>query len=760
MNPAESPNLPPTPSGSPGGAEPSVLDWLLSLLRGKPIPIPGAESAEQKTDTGLPEAPRAVGPTQAPAPAPYQTTPPDWMPAPVPVGQPTVVELRIRAPHLRLPVALLLAFVAQYGLERRAGTIVPSLVLYAIAVGIAGWAVWAGDIPFETLLASKSEFRPLSFRPIYLAAAVVLSALTLLASGDDTFKTSTLVFWFGAIVCIMLTFWEGDISLRAIAAKVRKWVSAPNIHVSLDAWALAFLLVFAVSAWFRFASLSSVPPEMVSDHAEKLLDVVDVLNGKYSIFFPRNTGREAIQFYLAAATVQLLGTGVSYLTLKIGTALAGLLTLPFLYLFGKEVGGRKVGLVAMALAGFAYWPNVISRVGLRFPLYPLFAAPALYFLARGLRRRSRNDLLWCGLFVGLGLHGYTPARAIPIAVAVGVGIYMLYRSSRGHRWAAFTWLLGAGVVGLVVLLPLVRVAIDMPDIFLFRTLTRIGTTERPLPGSVVVIFLSNLWNALRMVAWDNGEVWVNSIPNRPALDWISAALFHIGAAMLIIRAIRKRNWVDAFALISIPILMLPSILSLAFPSENPATNRAAGAIVPIFVVAALPLSALPDWAAQWWGRARARWSAAAAVLVVILAAAALNYRLVFVEYADQYRRSAWNTSVMGEVIKGFAESVGSYDTAHVVAYPYWVDTRMPAIVAGRPTVDYAIWPQDLDTLAGEKRAQLFILNPKDAEGISRLKLLFPDGTFSKYTSPLEGKDFLIYFVPAKAGIEVNPTPQP
>ena len=50
--------------------------------------------------------------------------------------------------------------------------------------------------------------------------------------------------------------------------------------------------------YFRFADLATVPAEMVSDHAEKLLDVVDILNGNYSIFFPRNTGREALQFYL------------------------------------------------------------------------------------------------------------------------------------------------------------------------------------------------------------------------------------------------------------------------------------------------------------------------------------------------------------------------------------------------------------------------------------------------------------------------------
>jgi hypothetical protein len=135
-------------------------------------------------------------------------------------------------------------------------------------------------------------------------------------------------------------------------------------------------------------------------------------------------------------------------------------------------------------------------------------------------------------------------------------------------------------------------------------------------------------------------------------------------------------------------------------------------------------------------------------------AAVLNYRLQFVEYADLFRRSAWNTSDMGRVIKGFAESVGSYETAHVVAFPYWVDTRMPAIWAGRPTVDYAVWPDQLEPLVEETRAQLFLVKPEDVEGAARLQELFPDGVFSLFDSPQEGHDFLIFSVPARAGLEI------
>jgi hypothetical protein len=264
-----------------------------------------------------------------------------------------------------------------------------------------------------------------------------------------------------------------------------------------------------------------------------------------------------------------------------------------------------------------------------------------------------------------------------------------------------------------------------------------------------------------MFGWDDGEVWVNSIPHRPALDWITAAFFHLGALIAALRYLRRRNWLDLFLLLSIPVLMLPSIMSLAFPGENPATNRASGAMVPVFVLAALPLAGWFDWVNKRWRTAlgRATWASLGFVLLggVVL----LNYRLVFVQYADQFRRSAWPTSVAGGVVRDFAESIGTYDTAHVVAFPHWWDTRLVGIQAGQVTRDYAIWPDDFPSLAGETRAQLFLLNPNDAEGLARLQAQFPGGTLTHRTSSDEGHDFLIYFVPAAQGTPViSATPEP
>ncbi|MCK4741469.1 MAG: glycosyltransferase family 39 protein [Anaerolineales bacterium] len=704
--------------------EPSVLDWLKSLVRGRPIPIP-----EGAVESAIDDPPM-----QALDEEPQQEA--------------ILSTFRFEASQFRLPVALLLALAAQFGLERREGSIWISIALYILAAVVIAWGTWSKDFLYKSPPTSNDKASPVTYRPAFLYAALVLSLLTFITSGNNLFNLPTVVFWTASVITILLAFWEGEFPLASWWRRFKSWLGDPNLHISLSGWDLLVLAGFSLSVYFRFYLLDTVPPEMVSDHAEKLLDVVDVVNGKYSIFFPRNTGREALQFYMAAATYKWLGTGISYLTLKIGTVLAGILALPFIYLLGREVGGKRVGLAAMILAGIAYWPNVISRVGLRFPLYPLFVAPAFYYLARGIRTRNRNDFLLCGLVVGMGLHGYSPARVIPIAIAIGIGLYLLHKDSQEQRRVMITLLVVTGLVALIVLMPLVRIAVDRPDEVIYRMATRYGGTERELPGPALQIFFSNIWNGLKMFTWDNGEVWVNSIPHRPALDWVTGALFSLGAVIALTRFVRYRRWIDLFILLSIPILQLPSTLSLAFPAENPATNRAAGAIVPAFILAGLAFAAITDWIeTHWKGRQTVGISLVFTGLLLLIAGR-LNYHLVFKEYQDLYRRSAWNTSEAGAVIQSFAESIGSYETAHVVAYPHWVDTRLVGINAGQPTRDYAISEEGFADTIFETRPQLFLLHPDDEESLQKLKELHPYARVTEYPNDIEGKNFIILSVPS------------
>jgi hypothetical protein len=653
----------------------------------------------------------------------------------------------------RTLLAFGLGLLAQLLLEPRGGADRPWLLGIAFYL-LAGLAlVWANRKhewslqAWETTPQENSGDRVFIRSTIAFIASLVLSLIAFGSFGGGLFNWWNLVIWILALLAMTWALWRPGMSVKDWWNRARNFISRPRWNIKIDRWALLVLAAFALVLFFRTYRLADVPSQMVSDHAEKLLDVGDVLNGKTATFFPRNTGREFFQFYLTAAIALLFKTGLTFMSLKIGTTLAGLVTLYYVYLLGKEVGNRRVGLLAMVFTGIAYWPNILSRFGLRFPFYPLFYAPALYYLIRGLRTRNRNNFILCGLFVGLGLNGYSPYRVVPIVIVLAIGLYLIHKQSVGYRRQALWGLFGLAVISFIIFLPLLRYMISNPDIVLFRAMTRFGNWERPIPGSAFAIFLKNLWHSLTMFGWDDGEVWPISVVHRPALDVISSVLFHLGLVLVAIRYIRQRHWVDIFTLISIPLLMMPSILSLAFPNENPAMNRSAAAIIPVFLIVGLALDgllkALELASTSSWSR-RFAWLAGIALLA---GASMQNYDLVFNQYRQVFDASAWNTTEVGQVVKDFTQLVGTSKTQWLVGYPYWVDSRLVMINAGFPMQDDAIMPPNLpDTLAVSGFKQ-FILFIQDTPSLQTLQSLYPEGWVTEYKSKYPNKDFLIFLVP-------------
>jgi hypothetical protein len=362
-----------------------------------------------------------------------------------------------------------------------------------------------------------------------------------------------------------------------------------------------------------------------------------------------------------------------------------------------------------------------------------------------------------GVSIGLGLHGYSPARVIPLAVIIGAVIYILHRKNVEINRRVVSWIIMSGVIAFIIFVPLLGAITEMPDLYVYRMMSRVGTAERPYPGSPIDIFFENLWDGLKMFAWDSGNLWAVSVPNRPILDWVTGAFFHVGVIVTLIRYIRTRDWKHLFLLLLIPILMLPSILSLAFPDENPAPNRASGAIVPVFTLAAVSLSLLPTWMRSVWNDKRVKYLIVSVFVILIPFILLDNFNLVFDQFATLYRSRNWNTREVGEYINGFATTVGEFDTAHVIETPHWLDGRLVAMIAGaNPRIDYSIKLEEIPQLKDEKRPQIFILQPGDTSAIGQLTDVFPHGSLSRYESDVDHHDFMIYFVPS-ADVEEYPT---
>ncbi|HET6846396.1 MAG TPA: glycosyltransferase family 39 protein [Anaerolineales bacterium] len=649
-------------------------------------------------------------------------------------------------------LALALGILAQSILEPPGFPMGVAIGLYGVAVGFLIWSAWRGEWQLAELAHEAGGSDPFVYRRTAFLIAIPLALLAFLAFTDNLFTGFNVTLWMAALVLIINSLWLPDGNGPSLWRRVTSALRRPSWEIRFDRWALLVLAAVALVTFFRLYHLQQTPAEPFSDHAEKLLDVYDVSQGQTHIFFPRNTGREAIQMYWTLLISWIFGTGLSFISLKLGTALIGLLTLPYMYMLGKEVGGPRVGLLALVLTGIAYWPNVISRIGLRFPLYPMFVAPLMLYLLRGFRRRHRNDFVLAGVFLGLGLHGYSPFRIVPLLVLAAFALYAMHPQSRGARRSAALWLAIVGIVSLVIFLPLLRYAAQHADSFNYRALSRLAGVEQPLAAPWYQVFLSNTWNALTLFNWNNGGIWVHSIPNRPAMDVVTGMLFLFGVVLLLARYVRGPNWQDLFLLVSIPILLLPSILSLAFPDENPSLNRTAGALVPAFVIAALALDGMVRSFAR---RNRTEWMGIVLAVILLWSSAQQNYDLVFRQFDKNFRENAWNSSEMGAVIKQFGLVYGQTNTAWVIPFPYWVDTRLVGVWAGIPNRDFAMWTEQLpETLqyAGPKlfmaRANTELPELNDQKAIDALRQLYPQGSLSLHRSPVPGHDFWIYFVPA------------
>ena len=627
-----------------------------------------------------------------------------------------------------------LALLAQAFLEPSRLHVALALILYLLSV-VFLWAGFTQQPIFKDQKKAPTgndfQFRKKDF---FLVLSILFQTTSFYLFSGNQFNLLNIVAWVVGVIFLVIAVWKPKVYSKG---KPQKKDSGFLVLVVLSSITILF---------FRIFQINEIPGEMFSDHAEKLLDVMDVLRGNFPVFFIRNTGREAIQFYFTAMIIRIFGTELNFISLKIGTVIFGLLTLPFIYLIGKDQSNKWGGLIAFLLAGIGYWPNVISRVGLRYSLYPLFTAPVLYFLIKGLRERDSNFLLLSGLFLGLGLHGYSSFRILPILVVIIFFLYLIHRESTNYRVQTFIGLVIVGSSAFSVFLPLFRYWFDHPGSFSYRALSRITEIERIFDEPVFILFIRNFWDSIIMPFYKNGQIWVHSVPNRPALDLVSAGFFFVGVISLIHKIKEERSWEAGALLVSVFVLMLPSILSLAYPGENPSLNRSAGALVPIFVIIGIGFIIFISAIIKYFPKRISHIIAGTVGLIIVFVSMSNNFHIVFDEYKEQFDENAWNSSEIGSVIKQFIQSGNNPDLAYVIPYPHWVDTRLVGFNAGYPGKDYAIWRDEIWGTMKIPGDKLYIFKPEDNETLTKLDRCFPDGETSIFYSRIPAKEFIIYTV--------------
>lgn len=613
--------------------------------------------------------------------------------------------------------------------------------LYAVA--ICAWlcstrSLWPGKT-VETA-GNDQAWRLSRLQREGLYIGLLAAGINVFASlGQDTFLGVGVIAWGISILALVIVFWEK----RPRVNPTTRRITPKTIHIT---WLeLLFLATLLLGTFFRAWHLQQTPPEMTMDHANNLLDIRDVVeNGERPIFFYRNTGREPLQFYWTAALIWITRHPIDFTILKAGTALAGLLTLPGIYLLAREMYGRTVGLWAMGFAAVASWPVILSRLGLRVAFAPLFSTWAFYYFMRGLRRGKRESFLLLGLFLGAGLYSYTAFRVVPLAVAYVWLTLNMTEASRELR-ANLNWHnLGLVVImAALVFVPLGAFALTHPYNFWGRSAWYMNNLTTAAP----FVFLGNIKNVLLMFNWRGDLVPFNTLPYEPVLDPILGALFVLGVVMAIRRAVKKEGSLT-FAILLLGIAaLLPSTLSVKYPGENPSVMRTSCAIPIVFTLAALPVS---TWVTNLSTIPRTKISKVATnALLGGLACAlvATNAQRVFVRYPQAYRAAIANTSEIAQAIRCFDAVIGNVTDAYVVAGPGWIEDDALAFELGLPA-----WSNTLKTVGPASNnvtaSRMYILHPDNGKGLQNLRSLFPTGLLHIYTSQY-GKRFIVYLVPGR-----------
>jgi hypothetical protein len=635
-------------------------------------------------------------------------------------------------------VSLPLSVIGQWQLDRRVdsgrtGWFLMGVAAFLFLVGFSRSAISRGAGLFS---------RPIKGHALWGAIPAAVGAAAAMGSyaffGSNRLSLAGLLLWQGGLA----VFVGGTVGWGALAGAFTR---RRRLSIRLTTPVVGVLIITLVGACFRLWQIATLPAEPGVDLPLILMNVEKVLGGEWPIFFTLHPGREGLYIYLAAGYVKLFG--LSYPALRAFGALLGTLTIPLVYLAGRQLYDEEAGLLAAAMMALSRWHIILSRTGLRFILMPIFCLLLVMALDRALR--SLRPVHWAavGLVLGWGLHTYSAWLIMPALV---IGGWLVHQAlTRGWSQEALSGLVLALAIAALMAVPLVRVAHDDPEIVSLRVLSRITGREQPLPADVVQTAWRNAVRTVQMFNLTGDGVAHINVPLKRQLGLVGGALFLPGIAYLVVHYRQS-----ALLLLALIITCLPSTLAIAFPNEVPNAGRSSGAIGLVCLVVALPMvlwrrqlaAALADGIKPKVVRVTGR----AFLVAALLAALVGEGGETWVDYFERYRmvqpggNDAISTRLV-EIIGQFSQSGQVY----LKAYPHWYDGNALRTQLRLAGIDWGNEIQevraDLPPQSGTEGSIAVLLHPGDTESLGALRVAFPHAVTFTYYDNHEAPALVVLF---------------
>jgi 4-amino-4-deoxy-L-arabinose transferase-like glycosyltransferase len=626
--------------------------------------------------------------------------------------------------------ALALALFAQTALDLRLAPTGWFIGTLAFALSAIAWVGGLGSTQLvcEFIVSPWRHTAPLRDR--WLLIGINLAALAFFTLGSNRFTILGTLAWLAAIVSVV---WMATPPMGTSERRIASLIHPAAIQSSTVKQISVVLALTLLAAFFRFFRLHTLPAEMGLDPPYIYLGSQAILDGDRPIFVTLFPGQESGFFYLVAAMSRLLG--LSFFTLKAASALIGTLTVPALYLLGRRLVNGTVAVVAAILLAANRWHVLMSRTGLRPVLMPLLVVALLWALARALRGGQRRDFAYAGLVLGIGAFTYTGALFLPLLVGLALALY-------GTLLIHLDLKRIAGRVGLsllvlvIVITPLLRYAMTPDNAYLTRFQRRV-TGQDALGVAPTTRALENATRTVGAFNWQGDNVYAFNLPQKRQLGWISGSLFVLGLVYALSQIRRGPYLLLVLALFA---TLLPTFITFSHPQEVPNAGRLIGAVVPVCLLAALPIGLL-------YGAVRTTSPKSLATASIALIIAFLGIEIIESAH-DVFSRFQevqphHNMAVSAEIANLIDEFTERQSGAVYVVYRpdahrgfdfQAVDILSQTVEHGWAGFVPSTQLSDLIPAAGTGPT-MFILHPEDATSVPMLARAFPAGTIGEVYDP-------------------------
>jgi mannosyltransferase len=378
---------------------------------------------------------------------------------------------------------------------------------------------------------------------------------------------------------------------------------AQSIREAAKARSRAFWIVAGLTtlaAVLRFATLG-----VQAYHHDEIVTASRILRGGFGHAMDAvGFSESAPPLYYALAWVWTQVTGTGEFGLRSLSAVAGVATVPVVYLVGLELRGRRTGLMAAALVAVNPMLLWYSQEARAYALLALLCAVSLLYCVRALRRGRRRDFVLWGIASGLALATHYFAGFVVVAE-----ILILLRC-RGRASLAGLWIIGLASL-LLAPLAIHQMSLDHAEWIGNFTLGH------------------RLWEtAATFVSGETTDIIAR--PERPVLAVLPLALGLAALALLAFRGDREGRRAAAIPLsLSLAAIGIPLLIAVTSPSKDFVLARnVLPALVPLLIAIAIGLT-LP----------------AARRLGTIVGAALLAYSLsfcVWASFSPDLQRPDWD----------------------------------------------------------------------------------------------------------------------